>query len=109
MYGANTLGLGRALAAADKLAQSIVADLERAVFQKDVARLQIAMHDAVIVQIAHRLAQPLEPLAREFLRQSLGMAAQDPPRRLAVDIPHDDPLPALPSAPPPIQLNPPPR
>ena len=53
--GADALSLGRALTAADELAQSVVADFHRSILDKDVSRLEIAVDDAVVMQARHRL------------------------------------------------------
>ena len=55
---------------ADRLGQAVIADLDRAVFEEDVARLQIAVDDAVIVQVGDGAGQAEEPLADQLARQA---------------------------------------
>ena len=71
----HALRLGRPLAAADELAQAIIADLDVAVFQENVGRLEVTMDDAVIVEVANGLGQGQEPLLSQLLGQPLGMTA----------------------------------
>ena len=51
MHGAHGDGLAGMDARLDGLAQAVIADLDVAVFIEDVARLEIAMDDAAIVQV----------------------------------------------------------
>ena len=70
MDRADALRLRGPLAAADELAQAVVADLDDAVLQEDVARLEVAVDDAVVVQVADGLGQGQEPLLGQFRRAS---------------------------------------
>src|SRR5205823_3592970 len=74
--GADALGLGRALAAADELAQPVVTDLQRAVLDKNISRLEIAVDNAVVVQTRYRLGQGHEPLLDQLRRQPLRMSVE---------------------------------
>ena len=92
MDGADVLRHAGMLAFADQLAQAVVADLDDAGLEEDIARLEVAMDDAVLVQVVHRGRESLEPLARQLRCQSLGMARQDGAERLAGDVFHHEPV-----------------
>ena len=76
MDGADALRLCRALAAADRLAQAVVADLDHAVFEEDVGRLEVAVDDAVIVQVGDGAGQAEEPFAGQLARQPVADAGR---------------------------------
>src|SRR5262245_2980700 len=80
------------MAVRDQLAQAVVADLDQAVLEEDIARLEIAMDDAMLVQAVDRLRQAVKPLGSELGRDAVGMPRQDRRERLAGDIFHDEPL-----------------
>ena len=69
MAGPDALGVLGPLAGSDQLGQAVVADLDDPFLHEQVGRLQITMHDAVIVQVSNAVDQPLEPVA------NLGLAA----------------------------------
>src|SRR5581483_11534485 len=54
-------------------------------------RLQVAVDDAVVVQVADRPGQAEEPLLGEVGRQPAGVAADDLGERLAEDVLHHQP------------------
>ena len=58
-----------------RLAQAVIADLDHAVLEEDVGRLQVAVDDAVIVQVADGAGQAEEPLAGQLARQPLRVPA----------------------------------
>jgi len=88
----DALRVGRALTAAEVFAQPVIAHLDDAVFEKDVRRFQVSMHDAMIVQIADRPRQTKKPLTHQIVRQALGMSADHRAERLTGHILHDDPV-----------------
>ena len=53
------------------------------------------MHNAVVVQIAHRLAQSHEPLLGQLLGKSLGMTVEHDVEGLAGNVFHHNPVIAL--------------
>ena len=59
--GADALGMPAAAAARDELRQPVVAHLHHALVAEDVARLQVAMNDAAVVQIGHAGADAANP------------------------------------------------
>ena len=63
-----------------------------AVFDEDVGGLEVAVDDAVVVQVADAASERREPLADEFGRQAVGVAVDDLGERLAEDVLHDDPV-----------------
>ena len=71
--GADALGVLAALAGGDQLGQAVVADLDDALFHEQVGRLEVAVHDAVVVQVGHPLDQALEPGADLGERQAVGI------------------------------------
>ena len=89
--GADALGLATAAAAGNKLRQSIVADLDGAFVEKDIRRLQVAVDDAVVVQIGHAGSDAREPLNRQSAGMPLGMAIDGVFERFARHVFHDHP------------------
>ena len=87
--GADPLSL--LLVARHRLAQAVVADLEAAVLDEDVGRLQVPVDDALVVQIADGAGQCPEPLADEVLGQAGAVPLDDLGERFAEDVLHDDP------------------
>ena len=59
--GADAFGLAAAAAAGDELGEAVVADLDDAVVGEDVARLQVAVDDAVVVQVGDAGAHAAHP------------------------------------------------
>ncbi len=84
--------LGGAGGAADALAQTVVAELEDAVFEEDVAGLEVAVDDAVLVEVANGASQRQKPLPGQVGRQPLRMAVEDDVQRLAGHILHHHPV-----------------
>ncbi len=70
--GADALGLSAAAAARDELRQAVVADLDDAFVAEDIARLQVAVDDAAVVQIGHAGADAVDPGQGLFRRQAVG-------------------------------------
>src|SRR5262245_19908285 len=74
MYGPNALRLGAALTAADEFREAVIAHLHHAVLEEDVRRLQVAVDDAVVMQVADRAGHIKEPLPRKIDGQTAGVA-----------------------------------
>ena len=91
MHGADAFGVSTAAAARDELREAVIADLDHAVVGKDVRRLQIAMHDAVIVQISHGLANAVHPSQRFIQRQAARLGVECVLQRQAADVFHHHP------------------
>ena len=91
MHGADALGMSAAAAARDELRQAVVAHLDDAFVAEDVARLQVAVDDAVVVQIGHAGGDAAEPGQGLVRRQALRMIGQLGLQALAGDVFHDDP------------------
>ena len=77
VHGADALGLAAAAAGGDELREAVVADLDQAFVAKDVAGLQVAMDDAMIVQIRHARRNAVEPGHRVFTRHAFWMLRND--------------------------------
>ena len=76
--GADALGLAAAAAGRDELGQAVVADLDDAVLEEDVARLQVAVDDAVVVQVGRRRRRcRANHCQATFERQAVGVAVDD--------------------------------
>src|SRR5437868_12732909 len=95
MNRADTLGLLQVLTAPDGLAQAVIANFDKAVFQKDVAGLEIAVDDAVVVKMMDRRGESLEPLTGQLRGEAAGVAPQDGAQGFAGDVLHDEPVIAL--------------
>src|SRR5262245_5373072 len=91
MHGADAASLRRAMARTHALAQAVIADLEQALLEKDIGWLQIAMDDAVIMQIPDRSSERREPRLDQFNRQALRMAIENGIERFTGDVFHHDP------------------
>src|SRR5262249_1922284 len=59
--GADAAGLAAAAAGRDELGQAVVADLDRPVLDEEVARLEVAVNDALLVQVGDALADAAQP------------------------------------------------
>ena len=53
MHGADALGLAAATAAGDEFREAVVADFHSAFVGEDIAWLQVAVNDAVVVQVGN--------------------------------------------------------
>ena len=71
--GADAFGLSAAAAAGDELRQTVVADLDHAFVAEDVARLQVAVDDAVVVQIGHAGGDAVDPGSASSAGMPLGL------------------------------------
>ena len=89
---ADALGLPAPPAARNEFRQPIVADLDHAFVDEDIARLQIAMDDAVVVQIADAGADALHPGHRLLGRHPVRTALDHVFQRFAGNVFHDHPL-----------------
>ena len=78
--GADALGVSAAAAAGDKLRQPVVADLDDALVGEDVARLQVAMDDAVVVEVGHAGADAADPGQGLVRRAARGDGRRSSPR-----------------------------
>ena len=61
VYGADAFRVPAATAARDELRKAVVAHLHDAFVAEDIARLQVAVDDAVVVQIGHAGRDAMEP------------------------------------------------
>jgi hypothetical protein len=80
----------RPLARRDELGQAIVADLDDPLLHEQVRRLQVAVDDAVVVEVGDALDQPLEPGADLGQGHPLRVLRQDVRQARAGDVFHDD-------------------
>ena len=87
--GADALGVLGPLAGGDQLGQAVVADLDDPLFHEQVGRLQVAVDDAVVVEVGDALDQPLEPGADLVRGQAPGVLRQDVGQARAGDVLHD--------------------
>src|SRR5262249_42617927 len=92
VHGAYAGGLSATAAGGDELRQAVVADLDGIALKKRVARLQVAVDDAVVVQVADSRAEALQPGEHFVPRHASGVPGDDLVERLAVDVLHHDPL-----------------
>src|SRR5262249_3817446 len=75
----------------DEFGQPVVADLDRAVLDEDVARLQITVDDAALVEVADAFADAAQPVQRLFNRHALRVAGDDLVEAFASHVFHDHP------------------
>ena len=61
VHGADAFRVSAAAAARDELRQPVVAHLHHALVAENVARLQVAVYDAALVQIGHAGADTVDP------------------------------------------------
>ena len=78
------------MAGSDQLGQAVVADLDDALFHEKVGRLEVAVHDAMIVQIGDSLDEPLEPMSHLVEWQPLRILFEDAGQTGAGNVFHDD-------------------
>ncbi len=91
VYGADALGLPAAAAAGDEFREAVIAELDNPFVAKHVARLEVAVDDAVAVQVRHPGRDAAEPIQGFGQRHALRIAADRVLERFAVDQLHDDP------------------
>ena len=89
--GADALRVPAATAARDELREAVVAQLHHAFIAEDIARLQVAVNDAVVVQIGHAGGDALEPDQDLGQGQALGMIGQFRLQALARHVLHHHP------------------
>ena len=69
-------GMAGAVAGADHLAEAIVADLDKAILVEDVVGLQVAVHDAAVVQVGQALGHLAQKIGGLGRAQSRGRFVQ---------------------------------
>ena len=91
MHGAYAFSLPTASATGDKFREAVVADLHGVFVEKNIGRLQITVHDSMIVQVSHACCQAGEPSLHQFQRHPVGMPFNGVFQRLARHIFHHYP------------------
>ena len=89
--GADALGLAAAAAAGDEFGEAVVADLDRAFVDEDVGGLQVAVDDAVVVEVGDGRGDAGEPLLGDVAGHAVGVAVDGVFERFAGDVLHDHP------------------
>ena len=89
--GADALGLAAATTRRDELRQAVVADLDGAVLDEDVAGLQVAMDDAALMEVADSGADAVQPVERFLRRHAFWMAGDCLVEAFASHMLHHDP------------------
>ena len=80
---------------ADELREAVIADLGVAVLVEDVFGFEVAVNDAVVVEVAQALGDPLDEVGRAVHAQSVGMPGENLPQRRPAHVLHDDDGPAV--------------
>ncbi len=94
MHRADSYSLPAVLARADGFAQPVITNLDDAVLVKDVARLQVTMDDAAVVEILQALGDLAEKKGRLLRAQPCGALVDHLPQVWPGDILHNDKGPA---------------
>src|SRR5262249_35088856 len=89
--GTDVHGLPAPPAGGDEFRQPVVADLHDAVFDKEVAGLEVPVDDTVLVQVANSRADSVQPAERLLLGDALRMPGQHLIEALPGHVFHDDP------------------
>ena len=88
---ADAFRLPTAAAAGNELGQAVVANLHDAFVAEDVPRLEVSMHDAVVVQVGHSGSDAGEPIGDFVGRHSVRVAVEHVLQALARDVLHHNP------------------
>ena len=91
VHRAHAAGLPAATAARNEFRQAVIADFDDALIDKNVSRLQVAMHNAVVVQVGHAGRYAVNPCQRLAYWQAVGIFCQQIFERVARHQLHDHP------------------
>ena len=88
---AHAFRLAAAAAARDVFRETVVTDLDHALIGEDIAGLEVAVDDAVILEVADTVGNSAKPDEHLIGRHAVWVALDDVLEALTRDILHDDP------------------